>query len=125
MQRYLLFLVVVASLFLISAPNASANAFDFEPSDWVNEEGYNRQMSHKILHGLKNTMIGFVEIGSEPYEAVQSGRPFWVGVGEGLFNGIFDTVGGVLTLATFPITGLDIWMPEGGTDLGEWPESEK
>ena len=99
-------------LALVAAPTAA-----FAASPWAQEADYVGKAKGKFVYGLKNTLLGWTEIFSEPAEAVKNGSNFFVGIGEGLFNGIGQTVGGALHLATFLIPQIDVPLPEGGTQL--------
>ncbi|MBI4354216.1 MAG: hypothetical protein HY595_03165 [Candidatus Omnitrophica bacterium] len=99
-------------LALVAAPTAA-----FAASPWASEATYVGKAKGKFVYGLKNGLLGWTEIFSEPAEAIQGGGNFFVGIGEGLFNGVGQTVGGALHLATFPIPQIDVPLPEGGTSL--------
>ena len=107
--------VLIFQFFLVAA--SPSYAIEFKSSPWTSEITYNKRMSEKFLFGFHNLSLGFLEIFSEPYEAVKEDRNFWGGVGNGLFNGVVDTVGGALHILTAYATGWDIPLPEGGTTL--------
>ena len=86
-------------------------------SPWAKETGWANQAREKLVYGLKNTLLGWTEILTEPYDTVQGGGNFFVGVGRGLWNAVGQTAGGALHLVTFPITQIDVPLPEGGTKL--------
>ena len=90
---------------------------EYTPSAWTQETGYKEQMAHKFLFGGKNTLLGWMELYNEPRESIQAKQGFFRGMGRGLVNMLGDTVGGVLHVATFPITALDVPLPEGGTNI--------
>lgn len=104
--------VMAVVLALVAAPVAA-----FAASPWTQEVDYLGKVKGKFVYGLKNGLLGWTEIFSEPAEAIQGGGNFFVGIGEGLFNGVGQTVGGALHLATFPIPQIDVPLPEGGTQL--------
>lgn len=87
------------------------------PSAWTQEAGYRARAKGKLLFGAKNALLGFMELYNEPRDAKREGRKLMVGIGHGLRNMVGDTVGGLLHLVTFPITAVDVTLPEGGTDL--------
>ena len=89
----------------------------YTPSPWTREFGYVDQVKEKFIFGGKNTLLGWLELYNEPRDAVRTHQNVAQGLGRGLLNTIGDTVGGVLHLATFPITTLDLPLPEGGTDV--------
>jgi hypothetical protein len=87
------------------------------PSSWTQEVGWANQAKGKLIFGLKNTLLGWTELVTEPKEALNEGGNFFVGVGQGLWNGVGQTVLGAAHAVTFPITQIDIPLPEGGTQL--------
>jgi len=87
------------------------------PSEWTAEPTYMSRSGQKLVFGGKNTLLGWMELYNEPKESIQDNRGFFRGMGRGLANMTGDTIGGVLHVATFPITALDVALPEGGTDL--------
>ena len=89
-----------------------------EPSPWTTKTTYTDKAVGKLEFGFKNIFAGWTEILTEPKEAYDAKTNVFRGVGEGLWNGLADTVGGILHLATFPITQLDVPLPEGGTTIG-------
>ena len=86
-------------------------------SPWTKETGWANQAREKLVYGLKNTLLGWTEIVTEPYDTVQGGGNFFVGVVRGLWNAAGQTIGGALHLVTSPITQIDVPLPEGGTKL--------
>jgi len=115
MLKRLAISVLAINLFLASV----SPCYGFQRSPWTKETSYNKKMYQKFMFGLTNANLGFLEVFTEPYEAVKEDRMIWVGLAIGVFNGVVDTVGGVLHLVTFFITPLDIPLPEGGTDIGK------
>ncbi len=83
-------------------------------SPWAHERGWAHQARGKLGFGLKNTLLGWTEFFTEPYKAAKGGQNVAGGIGRGLWNGLADTVGGAAHLVTFPITKLDLPLPEGG-----------
>ena len=102
----------VVMLALVAAPSVASAA-----SPWASEMGWANQAKGKFVYGAKNTLLGWTELFTEPRDAVTSGGNFFVGVGKGLWNGVGQTVGGALHLVTFPITQIDVPLPEGGTHV--------
>jgi len=90
---------------------------DYTPSPWTKEVGYGNRAGSKLLFGVKNLLLGWTEIFTEPKEALDSGENFFVGLGKGLKNGVEQELGGVVHIVSFPITNLDAPLPEGGTKL--------
>lgn len=113
-----LMLVLAAAAFLAAPATAFAKC-NCEPSPWAEKSTYSEKAVGKLEFGIKNFFAGWTEIIAEPIEAHREDRNVIKGVGEGLWNGLLDTVGGVLHIATFPITGLDVHLPEGGATIGE------
>ena len=89
----------------------------YTASPWTHEAGYTNQMVGKLGFGIKNLLLGWTELFTEPKDALSAGTNFFVGVGKGLMNGLGQEVGGALHLVTFPITAIDVALPEGGTQL--------
>jgi hypothetical protein len=90
---------------------------DYTPSLWTQEAAYRSKAKEKLVFGGKNTLFGWLELYNEPREAVrEDNRSVMHGVRHGLVNMIGDTIGGASQLVTFPITNVDIPLPEGGTD---------
>lgn len=87
-----------------------------QASPWTSETTNQGRITSKLEFGFKNTLAGWTEIFSEPYDAWQEKGNVLKGVGRGLCNAVYDTVGGILHLATFPLQKPDIQLPEGGTD---------
>ena len=99
-------------LALVAAPTGALAA-----SSWAMEQGWANQAKGKFVYGLKNPLLGWTAIFTEPKEAIDSGSNFFVGVGKGLWDATGQTVGGALHLVTFPITQIDVPLPEGGTKI--------
>jgi len=83
-------------------------------SHWAREHGWANQARGKFMFGAKNTLLGWTELFTEPYEAAKSGGNVVGGIGRGLWNGVADTAGGAAHLVTFPIPQVDLPLPEGG-----------
>ncbi|MBI2870239.1 MAG: hypothetical protein HYY14_00860 [Candidatus Omnitrophica bacterium] len=110
MMKRIAVLVFAASLIL--APVAA-----FAGSPWTEEEGYPSRAAGKFGFGLKNVLLGWTEIFTQPYDDAKAGENPITSFGKGIFNMIGQTVGGALHLATFPITAVDIPLPENGNQL--------
>ena len=83
-------------------------------SPWVNEEGWGSQATGKLVYGTKNTLLGWTKLISEPYAAHRDGRSVITGIGRGAMDAVGDTVGGAANLVTFPLTNVDVRLPDGG-----------
>ena len=90
---------------------------EYTPSPWTHEMGYKEQATHKFVYGGKNALLGWLELYNEPRDAIRAKQNFFIGMGHGIRNMLGDTIGGVLHVATFPFTQLDVPLPEGGVDL--------
>ena len=107
--------MLVAVLAIVAAPTLAYAAMAAGP--WASESGWGNQAKGKLVYGLKNTLLGWTEIFTEPKDALDEGGNFFVGVGKGLWNAVGQTVGGVVDLATFPIPQISVPLPEGGTKV--------
>ena len=102
------------------APYTLSLTKHYTPSIWTEQTGYVDRSREKCLFGGKNVLLGWMELYNEPRDAVRaekSKHSFFRGLGGGLVNTLGDTVGGALHIATFPITAVDVTLPEGGTDI--------
>lgn len=90
---------------------------DYTASAWTSEVGWSNRALGKLGFGLKNTLLGWTDLFVEPKETVDGGGNLLVGLGIGLKDSLENTLGGILHLVTFPITNLDVPLPEGGTQV--------
>ena len=90
---------------------------DYTASPWTHEVGYTNRTVGRLGFGIKNLLLGWTELFTEPKDALSAGTNFFVGLGKGLKNGLEQELGGVVHLVTFPITAIDAPLPEGGTQL--------
>jgi len=90
---------------------------DYTASPWTSEVGWANRAKAKLGFGLKNGLLGWTEIITEPKKALDAGDNFFVGLGKGIKNGVEDTLGGIVHTATFFLTELDAPLPNGGTQL--------
>lgn len=90
---------------------------DYTSSPWTSEVGWSNRAISKLGFGVKNLLLGWADLITEPKEAMDAGENFFVGLGRGLMDGIGNEIGGAVHIVTFPITGLDAPLPEGGTQL--------
>lgn len=90
---------------------------DYTASPWTNEVGWSKRAVSKLGFGVKNLLLGWADLFTEPKEASEAGESVLKGIGVGLKDAIQNEVGGVVHIVTFPITGLDAPLPEGGTQL--------
>ena len=113
MKKFSLFVLV---LFVF----ASLPVIGWAASPWTLKTTNHDKMVGKLGFGVKNLLLGWTEILKEPvhhYQKAEHNRfgAGLIGLGEGLFNGVADTIGGVLHLVTFPLTSLDVPLPHDGT----------
>ena len=104
-------LVVLGVALLVGPASVSA------ASPWADEATYTDQALAKLKYGLTNTLLGWTSLFRTPAAEVDAGENIVVGIGKGLYNAVGQTALGAVHAATFPITALDIPLPEGGTDL--------
>lgn len=90
---------------------------DYTASPWTQEVGWSNRALGKLGFGLKNALLGWTELFVEPQKAMQGGGNFFRGLGMGIKDAIENTLGGALHVLTFPITGVDVPLPDGGTQL--------
>ncbi len=110
MVKRLGFVVIGIALF-VAPMTASAQ------SPWADEPTYGAQAGAKLKYGLTNTLLGWTSVIRTPVQAGQDGENVLVGLVRGIFNGVGQTVLGAVHAVTFPITVIDLPLPEGGTDL--------
>ena len=91
---------------------------DYTASPWTSEAGWGNRFGGKFVFGLKNLLLGWTDLFTEPSEAMNNGTGFLKGLGYGLKDGIENEIGGAVHLVTSPITFLDAPLPEGGVQLG-------
>ena len=105
-------IVVLVGAALLVAPMTASAA-----SPWADEVTYKDQVCAKLKYGLKNALLGWTSLVRTPVEAHQSGDNVLVGLVEGVWNAVGQTVGGAAHAVTFPLPQIDIPLPEGGTDV--------
>ena len=101
-------LVVILSMLL--APMA------FAASPWTEQKTYGDKVSGKLVFGLQNTLLGWIQLFAVPKKYHNEGKNVWSGIGQGMMEAVVDTIGGALQLITFPIPA-DIPLPNNGVDL--------
>ena len=84
-------------------------------SPWTEGKSYQEKMFGKLDFGLKNLVTGPFHLICCPLEGInKEGALGGVkGLGAGVVNAVTHTVGGALHTLTFPITNLDVPLPEG------------
>lgn len=115
MKKLMLALVAAA---IFAAPMTAFAECACKPSPWASKTTYGEKAVGKLEFGIKNFFAGWTEIFTEPKEEHDAKGNVLAGIGRGLVYGLLDTAGGLLHIATFPVTGLDVHLPEGGTTVG-------
>lgn len=87
-------------------------------SPWTEKGSYSERVGAKLEFGLKNALLGWVDLFYEPNKALDERENVWAGLGKGLVDSILNTVGGAFHAATFFIP-VDIPLPDEGIALGE------
>lgn len=90
---------------------------DSTASPWTSEVGYGTRAISKLGFGIKNLLLGWTDLIVEPQDSMSAGGNFFTGLGIGLKDAVENTLGGVVHIVTFPITAIDVPLPEGGTQL--------
>ncbi len=100
-------------LVLLSAP-----AVGFAASPWTEKTTYSEKTMGKLEFGLKNALLGWIDIFYEPYQYDKAGKNAWSGLGKGIVDAVINEVGGVIHVATFLIP-VDVPLPDNGVNLDE------
>lgn len=110
MKKLSAVLMILLMVFAMAAP-AFADA-----SPWTMKNTNSEKMLGKLDFGVKNLLFGWTELISRPLHGVQDNgiQGGFEGLGNGLYYGIAETLGGALHVVTFPITNLDVPLPNGG-----------
>ena len=106
-----LFVFVLAAVLLLMSANG------FAASPWTDKTTYHDKLVGKLDFGFKNLFAGWTEIFTEPIDAHKAGTNPIRGLAVGIANAIVDTVGGALHLVTFPVTQVDVPLPQNGVSL--------
>ena len=106
LSMVLIMLVLVGSL-----PSVGLAA-----SPWTTETSNSDKMMDKLGFGLKNLLLGWTEIIRQPVNGAKEEHiiGFGKGLATGLYDGVLYTVGGALHVVTFPITRIDVPLPNDG-----------
>ena len=89
----------------------------FAASPWTEKTTWKEKAVGKLDFGFKNALGGWTELFRKPYHAYNDKTNIFEGIGRGLWYGAADEVGGALHIATFPITQLDVPLPENGVQF--------
>jgi hypothetical protein len=109
MCRWIGVCILVGLVVAAPAPSVAGGA-----SPWTQEKRWLDRSDGKFYHGLKNLLLGWTELITEPDEAMWKGESMLVGLVRGAWNAVGQTAGGALHVLTFPFTQFDIPLPEGG-----------
>ena len=93
---------------------------NIDPRKWHDEKLWIDRAWGKAMFGSWNFFLGWTVLMKEPYETATLGDNFFVGLGRGVVYGVADTAGGLLNVVTFPLTFLQIPLPEGGVESREF-----
>lgn len=112
---------------LIASPSAFAIGYrplekelEIDSSRWHKEPLYIDRAFGKLTYGFWNFFLGWTELLREPYEAAVLGKNIPLGIVKGVAFAVTDTAVGFIHFLTFPITALDIPMPQGGVEAREF-----
>ena len=89
-------------------------------STWTEEVTYGERVRGKLLFGVANIFGGWIPIFHEPEQRAKDGKgvgSVLAGIPIGFGKGALTFIGGWAHLLTFPITFLDIPLPDNGVDL--------
>ncbi len=105
-------LLLIIAVLIASIPGAAwADA-----SPWTKKTTYTEKMFGKLDYGVENMLFGVTHIITEPLHGINDGG--LAGGFQGLATGTLHAVeyvgGGALHVVTFPITNLDVPLPDGG-----------
>ena len=89
----------------------------FAASPWTQETTYGGKVRGKLDFGFKNTLAGWTELVTESRDAYNNKTNIFTGIGRGIVNSAAYTAGGILHLATFPLTNLDVPLPDNGVSF--------
>lgn len=110
MKKTIALLLVFFSIVLIPAGA-------FAASPWTEQITYRDKLKGKLDFGFKNFLGGWTEIFTEPNDYHKEGKNVAEGTAKGIWNAVVFTVGGLLHIVTFPLTSLDVPLPDNGVSL--------
>lgn len=88
----------------------------FAASPWTAGTTYSERIGQKLEFGLKNVLLGWVDLFYEPNKAASEGGNTWSAIGKGFTDAVLNTGLGALHLVTFPIP-VDVPLPDNGVQL--------
>lgn len=85
-------------------------------SPWTTETPNSDKMVGKLGFGLKNLLLGWTEIIRQPVNGAKEEHVigFTKGLATGLYDGVIYTLGGAMHVLTFPVTSIDVPLPNDG-----------
>ena len=90
-------------------------------SPWTEGKTYKDKVIGKLDFGFKNALGGWTAIFSETAKADSNCKCKVMrtlkGFGRGVAYAVADTFGGILHIVTFPLTQLDVPLPNNGINL--------
>lgn len=89
----------------------------FAASPWTEKTTYKEKALGKLDFGVKNLLAGWLEIFRQPIKYNKDGKSGAEGALVGIYYAIADTIGGALHLVTFPITQIDVPLPNNGVQF--------
>ena len=104
--------VMALGMALLAGPVGAAAA-----SPWMDGGTYSEKVGGKLKYGLTNALLGWTSLFRTPVAASKSGDNVVVGIGQGIWDAVGQTIGGALHVVTFPLTSVDVPLPKGGTDI--------
>lgn len=93
----------------------------FAASPWTTASTNKDKMLGKLDFGFKNLLGGWTELFAQPYYAVRDKQCVIRATFKGLITGAIDEVGGALHVLTFPLTSVDVPLPNNGALNGPNP----
>lgn len=94
----------------------------FAESPWTEKPTYNSQIAGKLQFGVKNMLLGWLDLFIEPVRSAnhcEDSGNLATGIGKGVMDAIYNTVGGLAQAATFPLIA-DFPLPENGVQPADW-----
>ena len=104
----------VLTLFLLLA--LLSPTYLYAASPWTEKDSYGKKVEGKLLFGLKNTFLGWLDLFNEPVKASTENKSPFYGAYRGIVDSLCNTGGGILHVATF-FAPFDIPLPDNGVDL--------
>jgi hypothetical protein len=109
MKKVAVLLLMIAILFACTT--------SFAASPWMEKTTYKEKMFGKLDFGVKNVLGGWTDIIRQPIKYNKDGKSAAEGFAVGVYQAIVNTVGGALHLVTFPITQVDVPLPNNGVQF--------